>query len=165
MPGSYYSVALAARWKLIVLDTTEMSLHSGYPEVGAAAVGQHTYSYRSYIYSYSSYYSSFGYLLVCQLVQPSELRSRSCLCGGACLCVCRAYTQLKGALLMISRPLLLLLLLQDSSQMQQAFQWLEAHPKEQHPNAETWNGGLSSAQMTWLQLELAQAAMAGEYFS
>jgi hypothetical protein len=36
MPGSYYSVPLAARWKLIVLDTTEMSLHSGYPEVGSS---------------------------------------------------------------------------------------------------------------------------------
>jgi hypothetical protein len=58
--------------------------------------------------------------------------------------------------------LLLLLLLQDSSQMQQAFQWLETHPKQQHPNAKTWNGGLSAAQMTWLQLELAEAAMAGE---
>jgi hypothetical protein len=37
MPGSYYSVPLAARWKLIVLDTTEMSLHSGYPEVGSSS--------------------------------------------------------------------------------------------------------------------------------
>jgi hypothetical protein len=46
--------------------------------------------------------------------------------------------------------------------MQQAFQWLETHPKEQHPNAETWNGGLSAAQMTWLRLELAEAAMAGD---
>jgi hypothetical protein len=46
--------------------------------------------------------------------------------------------------------------------MQQAFQWLETHPKEQHPNAETWNGGLSAAQMTWLRLELAEASMAGK---
>jgi hypothetical protein len=57
--------------------------------------------------------------------------------------------------------LLLLLLPQDSLQMQQAVEWLEKHPKAQHPNAEAWNGGLSSAQMTWLQLELAQAALAG----
>lgn len=33
MPGSYYSVDLNSSWRLIVLDTTEMSLHSGYPEV------------------------------------------------------------------------------------------------------------------------------------
>jgi hypothetical protein len=33
MPHSYYSVALSRSWRLIVLDTTEMSLHSGYPEV------------------------------------------------------------------------------------------------------------------------------------
>jgi hypothetical protein len=33
MPHSYYSVALSHHWRLIVLDTTEMSLHSGYPEV------------------------------------------------------------------------------------------------------------------------------------
>jgi hypothetical protein len=38
MPGSYYSVLLPAKWKLIVLDTTEMSLHSGYPEVGSSSV-------------------------------------------------------------------------------------------------------------------------------
>ncbi|KAF6253250.1 Metallo-dependent phosphatase-like protein [Scenedesmus sp. NREL 46B-D3] len=82
MPCSYYCVPLAARWKLIVLDTTEMSLHSGYPE--------------------------------------------------------------------------------GSAQMQQALRWLQAHPKEQHPNAEGWNGGLSATQMTWLQLELAEAAMAGQ---
>lgn len=30
----YYSVALPAGWRLVVLDTTEMSGHSGYPEVG-----------------------------------------------------------------------------------------------------------------------------------
>ncbi|WIA21411.1 hypothetical protein OEZ85_000626 [Tetradesmus obliquus] len=83
MPGSYYSVQLPAKWKLIVLDTTDMSLHSGYPQ-------------------------------------------------------------------------------QESSQMQQALQWLQAHPKEQHANAEAWNGGLSAAQMTWLQLELAEAAMADQ---
>ncbi|KAF6249655.1 Metallo-dependent phosphatase-like protein [Scenedesmus sp. NREL 46B-D3] len=51
---------------------------------------------------------------------------------------------------------------QGSAQMQQALRWLQAHPKEQHPNAESWNGGLSAAQMTWLQLELAEAAMAGQ---
>ncbi len=33
MPSSYYSVNLSDRWRLIGLDTTEMSLHSGYPEV------------------------------------------------------------------------------------------------------------------------------------
>lgn len=35
MPHSYYSVPLATGWRLVVLDTTEMSLHSGYPAVRA----------------------------------------------------------------------------------------------------------------------------------
>jgi hypothetical protein len=32
MPNSYYSKTLPAGWRLVVLDTTEMSLHSGYPQ-------------------------------------------------------------------------------------------------------------------------------------
>jgi hypothetical protein len=35
MPGSYYSVDLSSTWRLVVLDTTEMSLHSGYTEVSS----------------------------------------------------------------------------------------------------------------------------------
>jgi hypothetical protein len=35
MPGSYYSVDLSSSWRLVVLDTTEMSLHSGYTEVSS----------------------------------------------------------------------------------------------------------------------------------
>ena len=34
----YYSVALRHRWRLVVLDTTEMSGHSDYPEVGGWVV-------------------------------------------------------------------------------------------------------------------------------
>jgi hypothetical protein len=33
MPSSYYSAVVAPGWRLVVLDTTEMSPHSGYPEV------------------------------------------------------------------------------------------------------------------------------------
>ena len=33
MPGSYYAKELPGKWQLIVLDTTEMSGHSGMPEV------------------------------------------------------------------------------------------------------------------------------------
>jgi len=32
MPGSYYSRELPSKWRLIVLDTTEMSGHSQYPQ-------------------------------------------------------------------------------------------------------------------------------------
>ena len=32
MPSSYYSRELPGKWRLIVLDTTEMSGHSQYPE-------------------------------------------------------------------------------------------------------------------------------------
>lgn len=32
MPGSYYSRELPGKWRLLVLDTTEMSGHSQYPE-------------------------------------------------------------------------------------------------------------------------------------
>ena len=32
MPGSYYSKQLPHQWRLIVLDTTEMSGHSGFPQ-------------------------------------------------------------------------------------------------------------------------------------
>jgi hypothetical protein len=44
MPGSYYSVDLSSSWCLVVLDTTEMSLHSGYPEVSnsSSSSRQHT---------------------------------------------------------------------------------------------------------------------------
>ena len=31
LPASYYAAPLAPGWRLIVLDTTEMSGHSGYP--------------------------------------------------------------------------------------------------------------------------------------
>lgn len=30
---SYYAVDVATDWRLLVLDTTELSTHSGYPEV------------------------------------------------------------------------------------------------------------------------------------
>lgn len=42
--------------------------------------------------------------------------------------------------------------------MQQARAWLAAHPIEQHPNAEAWNGGLTRQQLTWLDQELDTAA-------
>jgi hypothetical protein len=54
MPGSYYSVDLSSSWRLIVLDTTEMSLHSGYPEVCACRVTEGTaqavHSLKEYTY-------------------------------------------------------------------------------------------------------------------
>ena len=34
MPASYYAVDLDPTWRLLVLDTTEMSGHSGFPAVG-----------------------------------------------------------------------------------------------------------------------------------
>lgn len=33
MPASFYAVNIAPGWRLLVLDTTQMSGHSGYPEV------------------------------------------------------------------------------------------------------------------------------------
>jgi 3',5'-cyclic AMP phosphodiesterase CpdA len=82
MPNNYYSLALGHGWRLVVLDTTEMSLHSGLPE--------------------------------------------------------------------------------DSEGVQQARAWLVARPKQQHPNAEPWNGGCTAQQLTWLRQTLATAAVQGE---
>lgn len=42
--------------------------------------------------------------------------------------------------------------------MQQARAWLAAHPIEQYPNAEPWNGGLTEQQLAWLEQELSTAA-------
>ncbi|KAI8465760.1 MAG: Metallo-dependent phosphatase-like protein [Monoraphidium minutum] len=39
--------------------------------------------------------------------------------------------------------------------------WLAAHPVSEHPNAQTWNGGASGAQLSWLRARLADAAAAG----
>lgn len=50
------------------------------------------------------------------------------------------------------------LLLQDSPQMQQARAWQAAHPLQQYPNAQTWNGGCTQQQLAWLQEQLAAAA-------
>lgn len=68
---------------------------------------------------------------------------------------------------MLQQLLLLLLLfiphtMQDSFQMQEAQAWLAAHPAEQFPNAQSWNGGCSSHQIAWLQDQLSQAAQAQE---
>ena len=38
IPESYYTVQLASAWRLIVLDTTEMSGHSNLPLVGLSAL-------------------------------------------------------------------------------------------------------------------------------
>ena len=40
--------------------------------------------------------------------------------------------------------------------------WLDAHPREQFPQASAWNGGLGQAQRDWLATELRAAAAAGE---
>lgn len=42
--------------------------------------------------------------------------------------------------------------------MQEAQEWINSHPVQQHPNAQPWNGGCSSQQLTWLQQQLSDAA-------
>lgn len=48
--------------------------------------------------------------------------------------------------------------MQDSQQMQEARAWLAAHPVDQYPNAQSWNGGCTKQQLSWLQEQLADAA-------
>jgi hypothetical protein len=43
LPASYYSLPLPGSWRLVVLDTTEMSGHSGYPEDHEASVAARHY--------------------------------------------------------------------------------------------------------------------------
>lgn len=71
--------------------------------------------------------------------------------AAAALHSCFRYLALVSGLLLLCR-------LQDSEQMQQALAWLSAHPIEQYPNAEKWNGGLTRQQLTWLDQELDKAA-------
>jgi len=40
--------------------------------------------------------------------------------------------------------------------------WLAAHPTSDHPNAQSWNGGLGESQREWLRAELAAAEEIGE---
>ena len=40
--------------------------------------------------------------------------------------------------------------------------WLATHPVAEHPNAQTWNGGLGEEQREWLRAELAAAERNGE---
>ncbi|GBF93106.1 hypothetical protein Rsub_05717 [Raphidocelis subcapitata] len=44
----------------------------------------------------------------------------------------------------------------------EARRWLGAHPTSEHPNAQTWNGGLSAQQFAWLRAELAAAKAEGQ---
>ncbi|KAK9814127.1 hypothetical protein WJX72_000984 [[Myrmecia] bisecta] len=83
IPASYYMVQLPAHWRLIVLDTTEMSGHSGYPET--------------------------------------------------------------------------------SQQGREAKAYQDSHPmSERDRQMASWNGGIASEQMKWLQGQLHQAKQAGE---
>ncbi|DBA97345.1 hypothetical protein WJX77_003255 [Trebouxia sp. C0004] len=83
MPGSYYSRELPSKWRLIVLDTTEMSGHSQYP--------------------------------------------------------------------------------QDSPLAREATQFKAQHPmSDEEPQMADWNGGIGSAQLGWLNEQLALAKLSGE---
>lgn len=50
----------------------------------------------------------------------------------------------------------------DAPAAAEAAAWLQSHPLSSHPNAQPWNGGLSSRQLEWLKQQLAEAAAAGE---
>jgi len=83
IPGSYYTVPLAPGWRLIVLDTTEMSGHSNLPP--------------------------------------------------------------------------------DSDAVQEAEAYMSAHPLgEDEPQMASWNGGITSSQLRWLDERLTEANVAGE---
>jgi len=83
MPSAYYSLQIAPGWRLIALDTTELSWHSGYS--------------------------------------------------------------------------------QDSHQMAETRKYAEAHPVEVYPCMTTFNGGVASIQMHWLEQQLSTAKTNNEH--
>ena len=135
MPGSYYCKQLPNRWLLLVLDTTEMSGHSNFPQVKSRSCSSHAASVSLHRQPHSTLcHASQAFAQLCHKLTVHCFMQAKLTLMNAC------YGQ-------------------DSPIGQETIKFKAQHPlSAEEPQMSDWNGGLASAQLHWLKQQLAQAA-------